>query len=352
MSSAFATTLIGAEVIEQLLKLGRAAGMNKPGFGGTIMSKLRGIRFANIIEKDGVFPAGASGMAMGSSAGKVTGKVAKTLWEKGGIAGAWGKAKGTAAWQAFKGSPGMQRSAIVGGAAALGYATSNSDASTGQRLGRAAAFGLLGGYGNRMARDPGVRAGVSEGLIGMGNKQYKSGFKQIVTSLGGPQKWGIGHSIAAGAFYGALSSDTTVLGGATMGAAFDIGGRGLGRTFNKDSRNRISAGWKSAGPLGAFKEVSLMKTGLYAGMISGAYNSGGSILGTAGGALKGTAAGGAARFATSHPWITLGTVVPGMQVTGAVAQGVNQMMQTGSPGFDTMNADGDLALALHKMRHG
>ena len=349
MSSAFATTLIGAEVIEQLLKLGRAAGMNKPGFGQGLFNKLEGI---GQTVRGGVGPTAS---AMGGAVGKTAGSVmngAESAWAGGKVAGAWGKAKGTAAWQAFKGSPGMQRSAIVGGAAALGYATSNSDASTGQRLGRAAAFGLLGGYGNRMARDPGVRAGVSEGLIGMGNKQYKSGFKQIVTSLGGPQKWGIGHSIAAGAFYGALSSDTTVLGGATMGAAFDIGGRGLGRTFNQDSRNRISAGWKSAGPLGAFKEVSLMKTGLYAGMISGAYNSGGSILGTAGGALKGTAAGGAARFATSHPWITLGTVVPGMQVTGAVAQGVNQMMQTGSPGFDTMNADGDLALALHKMRHG
>lgn len=349
MPSAFAATLIGAEVVEQLLKFGRAAGMNKPGFGQGAFKKLQGMGQAI---KGGVGPTGtAMGNAAGSAAGSIV-NAGSTAWEKGLVAGAWGKAKGSEAWKAFKSSPKMQRNAVIGGAAAFGYATSDSEASTGQRLGRAAAFGFMGFKGNQIARSPGMKAGVTEGLLSIGNKEWKKGGKQIMTALGGPSKWGLKHSIGAGAFYGAMSSQTSILGGAVMGAAFDIGGRGLGRTWNADALDKFKSGYASKGPLGAFRAIPMMKTGLYAGMISGAYNSDGSILGTAGGALKGTLGGGAARFATNHPWITMGTVVPGMQVAGAAVGGANQMIQAGAPGFDTMNADGDLALALHRTRHG
>jgi hypothetical protein len=68
--------------------------------------------------------------------------------------------------------------------------------------------------------------------------------------------------------------------------------------------------------------------------------------------LGGAALGTGARMMSSHPWITVGTAGPSLMVAGDAVTAAGTIAQAGAPGFDTMNADGDLALSLHRMRHG
>jgi len=366
-------TLMGVEAAELGIKIGMNLGLDKPGLGGKLMSKLRGI-------KAGAIPAGASvvgaaGRATGTVA-EAAGPLASKAWAKGKVAGAWTSAKGSQAFTAFKGSPRAQKLAAIGGMAALGYATSDSDASTGQKLGRAAAFGFIGSKGYSTFSSSLNRSRLGESFAAFGNKQWKRGGQQMADALGLPAKWGMKQSIAAGAFYGAMSSNATILGGAATGAVLDIGigrrrtapmeglalstetkGRGLLGLYG-GTATKVKDAYKKDGLIKAFKAAPLMKTGMYAGAMKGAYSSmqegdtGGVVTGALGGGVKGAALGGAARFGTSHPFVTLGGYGTYSAAAEGIRSGVGQVREAGAPGFDTMNADGDLALALHKMRHG
>lgn len=371
--TALFNTMMGVEAAEMGIKIGKSIGLDRPGLGRTIMSKLRGI-------KAGAVPAGASAVgAAGRAAGIVAegvGPVASAGWAKGKVAGAWASAKGSQAFTAFKGSPRAQHLAAIGGMATFGYATSDADASTGQKLGRAAAFGVIGskGYSTFSSKVNRVRLGGA--LTSFGNKEWAQGGRRLASGLGLPAKWGMKQSIMAGAFYGAMSSHATILGGAATGAVLDIGigrrrtapmeglalstetkGRGLLGLYGGTATTARDA-YKASGIVGMFKAAPLVKTGLYLGAMKGAYSnmqegdSGGVITGALGGGVKGAALGGAARFGTSHPFVTIGGYGAYSAAAEGIRGGVNQVRQTGAPGFDTMNADGDLVLALHKMRHG
>ena len=371
--TALFNTMMGIEAAEIGIKIVESLGLDRPGLGGTIMSKLRGI-------KAGAIPAGTSVVgAAGRAAGTVAeaaGPLASKGWAKGKAASAWASVKGSQAFTAFKGSPRAQSLAATGGMAAFGYATSDADASTGQKLGRAAAFGFIGSKGYSTFSSNLNRSRLGESFVAFGNRQWKRGGQQMADALGLPAKWGMKQSIMAGAFYGAMSSHATILGGAATGAALDFGigrrrtapmeglalstetkGRGLLGLYG-GTATIVKDTYKEKGLIKAFKVAPLIKTGMYLGAMKGAYSnmqegdSGGVITGALGGGLKGAALGGAVRFGTSHPFVSIGGYGAYSAAAEGVRSGIGQVYQTGAPGFDTMNADGDLALALHKMRHG
>lgn len=371
--TALFNTMIGVEVAELGIKIGKSLGLDRPGLGGRAMTGLRNAR-NNAIPAGGA-AASRVGDALGAAGGHAV-NAAESAWAGGKIAGAWGKAKGSAVWQSFKGSPRAQQLAVTGGMGAFGYATADADASTAQKLGRAAAFGFVGHKGYSTFSNSANRARLGDALTAFGNKKWARGGELLATGLGIEAKWGMKQSIMAGAFYGALSSNATILGGATMGAALDVGigrrrtapmeglalstetkGRGLLGLYGGTATKARDA-YRKDGLLGAFRAAPLIKTGLYLGAMKGAYSNMqegdnlGVLGGALGGAVKGAALGGAVRFGTSHPFVALGGFGAYTAAAEGVRGGVNQVMQTGAPGFDTMNADGDLALALHKMRHG
>lgn len=312
------------------------------------------------------------GLGVASDIGKGTGRLAANIESRYKLTKNWfqttGKEWALSSWDYAKKNPKVANLAIAGGAGLLGYATSSDDASAGQVAGRTLAFAGMGSFGTRMARTQGRRLGAAAGRFAGGN--FRKGFGHLAKAAG-INAWSPLHSIAAGAFYGLVSDQATVAEGAVFGGMAHLGVSGMRRTWGGSpgtgrglntwtQRGKVYQAYRKQGLLAAARRMPLASTGLYGGMLYGAYGNlgegnatglnvlGGGLLGGA----TGMALGGGAKFAMKHPWITVGTAGPTLALAGSAAQAAGTVMQAGAPGFDTLNADGDLGLALHKMRHG
>lgn len=289
------------------------------------------------------------------TAGEVAGKARAKVEEYGAKAEIWARTKGKIRTsQAGKFVKRHPQGVGMAAGAGFGYATSDDDASTGQRLGRALGFGIVGGYGTRVGvtRHMSFRGAARSALEG----EWKSAGRALGSALEMPAQWGAKHSIGAGALYGLVSDDATMMEGALFGGAAHLGVRSL-----RNAWGGAGEGWNlrhQKGLRAAINKMPLVRGGAATGMMVGAYTQlgegdatglnvlGGGILG---GAL-GAGGAGAARFAINHPWITLGTVGPTLTFAGSAAEAAGTAMEAGIPGYDSLNADGDLALALHRLR--
>lgn len=278
-------------------------------------------------------------------------------WAAGSAPGAAAGVAQAGKW--LTGTSQGRRLGIMGGAAALGWATSSSDATTWDKVQRAAGFGILGELGvNAAGRGRYFKAAGAAVTAGEGARAMRFASK----GLGMPAQWGMAHSAAAGAVYGMISPNTSIMGGAAFGAIAHLGLRG--GTGTMSTREAPAMGFAATNAQQSwFKRVTGQITvgrAARAGMVIGAYSqldtndsSGlGVIKGGAIGGVIGGAGGGAAKFAIKHPWLSVIGVSAAGQFGVAGLEAGGMISQAGSPGFDTMNADGDLALALHKLRHG
>jgi len=333
----------------------------------------------------------ARGAAVGASVfGAKWGAKAKVFGEELAIRGKnlWGErapglqrsAKNT--YNFLRHDPVGQRAAIVGGSAALGYMTSPGDATRGEKFGRAVGFGIAGGYGYQRFSNPKNVKHLSGVMRGLATKRFGVAGAAFNKAFGMPEKWGIKHSMGAGAMYGLLSTHTSIAEGAIFGGVADVGMRGitgnggLRGAWSKSPEEMLTGKWMTGNKIGrlgelneirkaeglrsAFRAAPLIRSMALAGGIRGAYNNMGTgdmtglnVLGGAlGGAAKGAALGVGARMVASHPFVTVGVAGPSLKVLGDAVTAAGTVAQAGAPGFDTMNADGDLALSLHRMRHG
>lgn len=131
------------------------------------------------------------------------------------------------------------------------------------------------------------------------------------------------------------------------GGMFETVGKGLkGRNvLGKQPLVRIGAGLGliSAGLLGAEGDPSgfgLDREGM--GML-------GQIMKRT---AKGAGLGFAAKIALKHPMLAMGLGMSGMRLEGARRQGYQSYIEGGRVGVAPLEADGDLALSLHTVRHG
>lgn len=166
------------------------------------------------------------------------------------------------------------------------------------------------------------------------------------------------HSMGLGALYGMISEDVGVFEGmmgagfAHAGARMAVGGAKRGNWGSIGTAKGIGAKAK------AVARQPVIRIGAGAGMAMGglAGMDEDSVLGVAGSALKGTLAGGGlatvGKAATFAPMATLGSLGIAGMMAGSTAEAYTTWEASGRPGMNDMEADGDLALALHKMRHG
>ena len=357
-----------------LLRAGRATGIGKilSGIGrrtpsgeraAAITAAARGIdspvgRAARAIESRG----GAMGMARGAAVGISTAgaDVAARAGVLGREAGIYGRVAASTAWQTLSGSRAAQRALVVGGAAGVGLATSSPDSSPMQKVGRMVGFGVMGNYGMRTLTNPGSVNSLKGAMRGLATGRYKAAGRLMARGLGMPAQWGMKQSVMAGALYGMVSDRSSVAEGAAFGAAAHFGVKGMANTWTGATNRSIYRAYRKNGLLAAVNKMPLAGAGMYLGAMKGAYGNLGEgnwsglnvVGGAAGGAAIGGAVGATAKLVSNHPWMTLGTVGPTLGLAGSAAEAAGTVAQAGAPGFDSMNADGDLALALHKMRHG
>ena len=365
MANPFFVAARGIDLLGDALRFGKSTGVGRmlSGIGQKVPSWERATIAAhsrNIIGQAG----GARGIlntattAVAGTAARVE-VGAREMATKAGIwANTTGKLRGSQAWNLISTNRRTQQMGVAGIMAGVGLATSSPDATPMQKLGRMVGFGAGGVYGmNVLTRNQLSLRGAARGFM---TGEFKAGGAALARGLGMPAKWGTKHSIAAGAFYGLVSDRSSVAEGATFGLAAHVGVKGLARNWTGATNRGIYRAFKQKGFGAAFQKMPLGMAGLYAGAMKGAYNnlgegnaSGINVVGGAlGGAALGGTIGGGAKFAARHPWITVGTVGPTLSLAGQAGEAAGTVLQAGVPGFDTMNADGDLALALHRMRHG
>lgn len=154
---------------------------------------------------------------------------------------------------------------------------------------------------------------------------------------------GAGASIAAGAAYGAFEEDRTVFGGAALGGLGYFGGRNLAKRFSAAKsatgfKNRVRA----AGPVGTLA---------IGGAMYGGFTAENAVVGALGGMAIGGGVGAVGAMGMAAPMATavgLGSTAHlGVSASQAVSTAYNH-----GPGFNQVDADGDLALSLHYNRRG
>lgn len=256
---------------------------------------------------------------------------------KHGVSGArkgaaWAKGVGKSAPAWAKGHPTAMMAGAGGAAGLYGYAS--GEGTTGQRLERGLGFATV------------IGLGMSPKFRGAVRKQYRTadraigmyGFKKGLGAVGSrfiSGSAGTARMAAVGGLYGALDSDTTILGGMAAGAGLGVLGKGAAR------------GWGKGHRIG-------MRTGAAAGGAVGMYTGG--PVGMAVGAGIGGAAGGAIRLARKYPKTAKATAFTGLvggmstMIVGGAAVNAYDMHQ--GPKQTNYGADGDLALGLHSLRHG
>jgi hypothetical protein len=300
------------------------------------------------------------------AAGVRIGTTGADLAARGGVAAReaaiWsntvGRSHVTNAWAAFKSNPRQQVMAAGLGAAALGGMTASPDATPGQKLGRMVGFGLLGAHGARVGM--GNRDMFAGAFTDMMAGNWRAGGRGLARALEMPERWGMKQSIMAGGFYGMISNNTSIAEGAIFGGVAHLGVRGIGRNATRRDGIQIRKAFRDGGYGAAFQRMPLGMLGMYGGAMRGAYNAMGqddwSGMSVAGGAIKGGliggVLGGGAKLTAAHPWMVLGTVGPTLGLAGSAIGAAGTVASAGAPGFDTLNADGDLALSLHRLRHG
>ena len=319
---------------------------------------------------------GARAIAVGASvqasraAGKIAGKTAG-WWQASGKAatgrlGSGAMAVGGQVGSYLRHDPIGQRVAVGAISAGAGYYTSDPNASAAERFGRAAGFGLLGAYGTARFQSPKFGKNVSGMFKNIGSShrgnfagRMKAAGIRAGRAAGVPAQWGYKQSMAIGAVYGMMSDQTSVLEGAVGGAALHFGAKKMGAAWNNERQAAVRDAYKTKGIGAAFRTAPVFRTALYGGAMLGAYNSIGSgggtmgvIGGTAKGALAGAAIGGGTKAMMAAPTTTLALGLGGLTFAGSALEATGTLAQAGAPGFDTMNADGDLASSLHRMRHG
>lgn len=182
-----------------------------------------------------------------------------------------------------------------------------------------------------------------------------------VAKFTGIQRWTPAHSIGAGAIYGMMNEDVGVYEGALAGGFMHAGAKIASSGAWKGGAGAMRSAYKKQGVMAALKEAKglpLVRGATGAGMFLGAYGAADEegALGVAGGALKGALIGGGAatvgRAFMAAPMTSIAVAAPTAVVAGGAAEAYATWEGTGRPGFNDMEADGDLALALHKMRHG
>lgn len=180
----------------------------------------------------------------------------------------------------------------------------------------------------------------------------------------GVEKFGIQHGIGLGAMYGLVSDEASVMEGAT-GCAFMYGGaRMMGSAAKVGNWSSPFSAYKNAGKGEGIKSFAraaanlpLVRAGAGFGMASSAYSAttqGESMSSIATGAtvggITGGAVGGLGKLGMSHPMMTLMGAGLTATAAGSAAEAYGTFEAAGRPGFDDMDADGDLALALHRTR--
>lgn len=249
--------------------------------------------------------------------------------------------KGRAMWGAatapFTRHPGLTKTAAITGAGAYGYAS--GEGTTGQRLERGLGFAAGVGLGaTKTGRglmksivNPKIAPSAATGMVPY--SATGAGMSRAGAIMRGAR--GVGIGAGAGAMYGAINEDTTILGGVATGAGAALLGKGAVK------------GWARGHRIG-------MRTGAAAGGAVGMYAGG--PVGMAIGAGIGGTVGGVARFARRYPTAAkyaAGTaLVGGMStaIVGSAAANAYAMHQ--QPRQTNYGADGDLALGLHALRHG
>ena len=253
-----------------------------------------------------------------------------------------GRAMFGAATAPFARNPTATKAAAITGAGVYGYAT--GEGSTGQRIERGLGFAAGMGLGATQAGRKLAKSAFGFGKVkpsaATGMVPYSrtgatmSGFRYSLTSM-----HGLGVETAAGALYGAIDEETTILGGAASGAAIGLGANVLTRGAMR--------GWAKGHRVGA---RTFAAGGGAIGLVAGG------PVGMAVGAGIGGTIGGAARFARKYPTAAkyaAGTaLVGGMStaIVGSSAANAYEMHQR--PRNTNYGADGDLALGLHALRHG
>lgn len=293
--------------------------------------------------------------------------------------------------------------------AGFGYLTSSDDASGAQVLERTIGMGFLGAMGGavsgKLLSSPAARSGVRsaagkfKGMVGeyetIGNKstgfsigyagvfrrrqfgrRYTTGDEFI--SLGSQTKaapfmagrkeafqagmgeldkvglrprFGYKQSILAGGLYGAIDEDESVISGAAAGAGMRFGaGRMVGMS------GRFAGAAKTPGFRNKLKEMPLITGGATLGATLGIYSNLGEEGSILGGAIRGGIVGGGlgtiGSAAAYSPMGTLAGLGGAAVAGGGMLEGALYGMQSGVEPFRDLDADGDLALALHKTRHG
>lgn len=270
---------------------------------------------------------------------------------------------------AIRDNPVLVRSAGVLAATGGGYMTAEEDASFGDRLLRGFAFGAGAGWAARRLSRTGAMGAIKAGGSDLGYAarlrfegsghaagMAKQGIRNIGAGVGKAfGKWNVGKAMGAGAFYGMIDDDVSVMEGMTAGLGLHAGIKMGARGISKGMSNAKSAGSVK----GAFRGMAPVQAAAGIGMTAGVYGhmgEGQGAMGVASGAVKGLAVGGGGALFTkavvAAPMLTLfgaGTAAYA-GATGAEAYG--DWERGGRVGFNNMEADGDLALALHKVRHG
>jgi hypothetical protein len=312
-------------------------------------------------------------MPIGATAGRLLGWGGRKLKGLGQLAYTGDPSRRTGAFQAgysiseFLKTPSKARTALaVGGASATGYLTADSDADPGQKFGRALGFGIGAKWiGGRWADKKFLYHGARElGRAAMlvpkaGAQQAmrtyaRQGTRDIMRGLG-VKRFGLRQAMGAGAMYGLISDDITAVGG-TLGAAGIYGGvratsgiisRGRwGDPFRKGLSLRERARAVAALPLATGGAVVGGTMGVMGNMDEGA---GAAVMGGVRGGAIGLGVGGLAKIAINRPLMTMaglgaaGMVVPPAAEAAAIHASAQADYQ--------MEADGDLALALHRNRH-
>jgi hypothetical protein len=358
----------GLDFAGDVFRVGKATAVGKmiTGIGRRVPTGERAAAIhagARAVEKETGFMARMGGITGLRSAAVNASVKGADLAGKGGVlakeAGVYGKVFGGALLSSMSQSVTARHAAVVGGSALLGLATSSPDSTAGQKIGRMVGFGIMGNYGMNRFTNPRSMNQLQTAMSGYAQGRFGAANRLLGRGLGMPAKWGMKQSMMAGALYGAVSDESSIAEGAIFGAAAQFGVKGLSGTLSKATGRSVYRAYRQKGLSAAFNKVSVVKTGMYAGAIKGAYENLGEgnwtglnvVGGTVGGGAIGATIGATAKLAVNHPWMTLGTVGPTLSLAGAAGGAAATVAQAGAPGFDSLNADGDLALALHRMRH-
>jgi hypothetical protein len=209
------------------------------------------------------------------------------------------------------------------------------------------------------------KGGISKAsMIPVSGLEARGAFAKAATAdMGkffGIDKWSGAHSMVAGGIYGMISQDVGVVEG-VLGGGFVHGGAKIARS----GLNRTAQQWGSvraadgiAGKAKAITRLPMIQTATGAGLAIGGYagmdEQG--ALGVTSSAVRGALVGGGVatigKASVFSPSLTLAALGGTGMVAGGAVEAYSTWEATGRPGMHDMEADGDLTLSLHRLRHG